>query len=176
MDDLNHGAEKTPSQNPAPGLPGQGPAPVPEKSKGGRPLGSKDKAPRRRPGERAGLRPPPGAGQQLPAAPGGSTAPAASSQPAGDPVSNLWDAENCRAIAELPFHAAAVITNWDGAALNDREADKISLPLARVLNRYFPAGSEYSDMTALCATLLVVAGVKRHDYNKYLKSQESKKP
>jgi len=169
----DQGAEKNNPESKAADLPGQGSAPgAAEKSKGGRPLGSKDKAPRRRPGERAGLLPPPGwAPLAQPAAAGGSSAAPAADKPAGNTEQYLWNPENSRPFAELPFHAAAVVTDWDGCTLNDREAIEISKPLARVLNRYFPGGSEYSDLSALCATLLVVAGVKRNAYGKFLKSQ-----
>lgn len=155
----------------APGVPPPG---LPVRRGRGRPAGSKNK------GRRAGLALPPGWTPPPPPAAPGEPVPAAGSdqvedESLGDIPRNLWTDENARPFAELPFLAGAVITSWDGFLLNDKEAVGISKPLASVLNRYFPSGSEYSDISCLCATALVIYGMKHKQYQDWLKTQEVKK-
>lgn len=71
--------------------------------------------------------------------------------------------------------AGAVALGWDGFLLNEKESVAISKPLASVLNRYFPSGSEYSDVSCLCATALVICGMKYKAFQEWEKSQGEKK-
>lgn len=180
MEILNPQSNNNPGQPPAPppagaapGLPAEGPA---GKRGRGRPKGSTNKP------KRAGLAlpagwapPPPPAAPGEPAAGLGALPPQLDDKPAGDSPASLWTEENARPFAELPFLAGAVITSFDGFLLNYKEANGISKPLASVLNRYFPSGSEYADVSCLCATMLVIYGMKHKQYQEWLKTQEAAK-
>lgn len=170
-----------PAAGAAPGLPAAG---LPVKRGRGRPKGSPNKP------KRAGLDLPPGWKPPAPPAAPGEPAPAEpglgahggawtihnlDDKPAGDSPTALWTEENARPFAELPFLAGAVITSFDGFLLDDKEAIGISKPLASVLNRYFPSGSEYADVSCLCATMLVIYGMKHKAYQEWLKKQEAQK-